>query len=98
MACGVGNGAGSPRHVRTDPAATADGDDRDCGLAYGHTSMSSLPAEAMYLDDFIVDGLQGDVTLLTTFRGTCFAWSDANRSTGPDDALRASVAFLLHGS
>ena len=46
----------------------------------------------------LVDGLQGDETLLTTFRGTWFAWSDANRSIGPGDALRSFVAFLLPGS
>jgi len=73
-------------------------DGRRRGLAYGHTSMSSLPTEATALDGLLVEGLQGDVTLLTTFRGTWFAWSDANRSIGSGDALRSFVAFLLPGS
>jgi len=74
-------------------------DGRRRGLAYGYASMSGVPElEAEDLDELIVGGLQGDVTLLTTFRGTWFAWSDAHRSIGSGDALRSFVAFLLPGS
>lgn len=68
------------------------------GLAYAQVGMSPLATESTDLDALLVAGLQGDVTLLSTWRGTWFAWSDANRSTGTAGALRSFVAYLLPGS
>lgn len=64
-------------------------------LDFDYTSMS-IAEEVELLNTLIDGGLQGDVTVYTTFRGTWFAWSDAHRfGTG---AQRSFVAFLLPGS
>ncbi|MCA9609790.1 MAG: FG-GAP repeat protein [Myxococcales bacterium] len=65
------------------------------GVAAAYTA-SVVAGEADDLGGLLSYGLQADVTLLTTFRGTWFAWSDAHRfGTG---ALRSFVAYLLPGS
>lgn len=70
------------------------------GLSYGHVGMSVLPpAELAVLEPLLSSGLEGDVTLLSTFRGVWFAWSDANPpAPATSGALRAFLAFLLPGS
>lgn len=63
------------------------------GLAFAHVGMSALVPEALDLADYLVDGWQGDVTLLRTPQGIWFAWSDA--SFGDPEAYRSFVAYLL---
>src|SRR5690606_6324254 len=48
------------------------------GVAFARVGMSTLPSEATDLASYLVDGFQGDVTVLRTSRGVWFAWSDAS--------------------
>ena len=69
------------------------------GLDYAHVGGAMLATEiSPQLEGLLDEGFQGDVTLLGTWRGVWFAWSDANFDTGTAGALRSFVAFLLPGS
>jgi cysteine-rich repeat protein len=63
-------------------------------VAFAHVGVSGLAAESSDLTDWLAAGLQGDVTLLGTWRGVWFAWSDAT-AFGNADAYRSFLAFLL---
>ncbi|MBX3275877.1 MAG: hypothetical protein KF729_36805 [Sandaracinaceae bacterium] len=64
------------------------------GVALLTPGASGLAPESSMLAEHLQDGLQGDVTLLTTARGLWVAWSDAS-GLGAAGAHRSFVAYLL---
>jgi len=64
------------------------------GVSFATSPAAALAPEALGLSADLVEGQQGDVSLLRTARGLWFAWSDAGRF-GEPTARRSFLAFLL---
>ncbi|MCA9606752.1 MAG: hypothetical protein KC619_14200 [Myxococcales bacterium] len=64
------------------------------GVLSVQVGAATLPPELPTLAAYLQEGLQADVTLLRTSRGSWFAWSDAG-SLGVAGAHRSFVAYLL---
>lgn len=97
---------GEPPHAEVSPTlalvgaaggvvAYEDGGHRR-GVGFAAIGSATLPPEATTLASYLMGGLQGDVTLLSTSRGVWFTWSDANHhGLGHPQAYRSFFAFLL---